>query len=103
VNLNAAPLTCVTFSQTWRWMSSFLNVAFRDPAAALPKHIPVLPTDGIMPLAKHRPQNFRPLYWLPRAGMKNNLPFLRAAAGDRHCRRTDDEFLTHVPGDRPPD
>ncbi len=55
-------------------MSSFLNVAFHDSAAALSKHIPVCPTDGMIPLLKHASRNARPVYWLPQSEL-NRIRF----------------------------
>src|ERR1700716_1648078 len=55
-------------------MSSFFRVALKDSAAALSKQVPVFPTDGIMPLDRHRSRNEALVYWLPRSEWKTTLP-----------------------------
>ncbi len=63
----AACLTCARLFHACRWMSSFLNVAFHDSAAALSKQMPVCPTDGMIPLERQASRNALPVYWLPRS------------------------------------
>jgi hypothetical protein len=64
-------------------MSSLLNVAFHDSAAALLKgHVPVSPTEDIMRLQRQASRNARPAYCLPRVGVEYYFtdPGLRLAS-----------------------